>query len=126
MGNARLVIWPGPWARIWLGKLPPGAEGRNWVEADRKLFGGLKFGVLNMLNISARNCNFTDSLIWKFLNSEKSKFASPGPIKELRLALPKRFIHVFGITAATLGAAGWHSDENEAGATGGVKQFNFT
>jgi hypothetical protein len=61
IGNARLVIWPGPWSRIWLGKLPPGAEGKNWVDADRKLFGGLKLGVLNMLNISARNCTFTVS-----------------------------------------------------------------
>src|SRR5208282_2716150 len=38
---------------------------------------------------------------------------------------PKRFMHVFGITAATLAAAGWHTAANEAGATGGLKQFSF-
>jgi hypothetical protein len=35
-----------------------------------ELFGGLKFGLLKMLNSSARNCTFTDSRIGKFLNSE--------------------------------------------------------
>ena len=35
--------------------------------------GGLKFGLLKILNISARNCTFTDSRMRKFLNSEKSR-----------------------------------------------------
>src|SRR5579872_4520515 len=68
MGAAKLVICPGPPARIWLGKAPPSVDGRYCVDADRALLGGLKLGVLNMLNISARNCSFMDSLIWKFLN----------------------------------------------------------
>src|ERR1700676_505522 len=44
---------------------------------------------------------------------------------ELRPALPLRFMQVLGITAATLGAAGWHTGANEAGAIGGLKQLSF-
>ena len=80
MVDARLVMAPGPCTRpAWVGKAPPGVEGRNAVDVVSELAGGLKFGLLKMLNNSARNCNFTDSRMEKFLNREKSRFRNCGP-----------------------------------------------
>jgi hypothetical protein len=43
---------PGPCTRpAWVGKAPPGVEGRNAVDVVSELFGGLKLGLLKMLKI---------------------------------------------------------------------------
>src|ERR1700732_2043477 len=49
-----------------------------------------------MLKNSARNCTLKFSeilLIGLFLNTEKSRFDVPGPVKRLRPALPRRLKH---------------------------------
>jgi len=49
-----------------------------------------------MLNNSARNCTlkFSEIRVTElFLNTEKSRFVSPGPIRMLRPALPRRLRH---------------------------------
>src|SRR5207245_11490320 len=58
--------------------------------------GGAKLAWFIMLKISARNCTLKFSeilLMWLFLNTEKSKFVMPGPIKIFRPALPRRLKH---------------------------------
>jgi hypothetical protein len=54
----------------------------------RPLFGTLNCGVLNTLKNSDRNCSFTRSVTWKFLNSEKSRFFAPGPSRTPTPELP--------------------------------------
>src|SRR5579884_1025120 len=69
-GGAALLIWPK------LGELI-------------SLTGRPKFGRFRKLKHSARNCTMRDSLNAKFLKSEKSHCASPGPWTIFRPALPK-------------------------------------
>src|SRR5213080_4105249 len=55
--------------------------------------GTAKFGWLNRLKISARNCTLKVSeirLTELFLNNEKSNTDVPGPVKILRPELPRR------------------------------------
>src|ERR1700737_4279452 len=56
-------------------------------------FGTAKLGRFKILNNSARNCTlkFSEIRVTElFLNTEKSRFASPGPVRILRPALPRR------------------------------------
>jgi hypothetical protein len=65
-----------------------------------KSSGGEKFGWLNILKTSTRNCALKVSdilLIRLFLNSDISKLISPGPVNWLRLELPRRFAQVPGM-----------------------------
>src|ERR1700730_15524165 len=58
--------------------------------------GKAKFARFKMLKNSARNCTLKLSeilLIELFLNTEKSKFDVPGPVKILRPELPRRLKH---------------------------------
>ena len=48
------------------------------------LFGLLLLGWLNMLKKSAVNRRLTDSVKWKFLNTEASEFQFLGPMKNAR------------------------------------------
>src|SRR6478672_6331715 len=48
------------------------------------LFGLLLLGWLNMLKKSAVNRRLTDSVKWKFLNTEASEFQFRGPMKNAR------------------------------------------
>src|ERR1700674_4204545 len=60
------------------------------------VFGTEKFARFKILKNSARNCTLKSSeirLTWLFLNTEKSRFAVPGPIRILRPALPLRLKH---------------------------------
>src|SRR5467141_808155 len=71
--------------------------------------GGAKLAWFRMLNISTRNCALKFSDIFftrKFLNTEKSRFVIPGPIKIFRPALPRRLKHC-GNTAGTGGGFGF-------------------
>ena len=58
----------GPACRIW----PNAGDSRSFS-------GNPKFGWLNRLKHSARNCTRLDSSILKYLNSERSTSAIPGP-----------------------------------------------
>src|ERR1700680_5266083 len=58
--------------------------------------GTAKFARFKILKNSARNCTVKFSeirLIELFLNTEKSRFTIPGPVKILRPALPRRLKH---------------------------------
>src|ERR1700694_4175202 len=80
--------------------------------------GTAKFAWFKMLKTSARNCTLKDSdifLTWLFLNTEKSRFIVPGPVRMLRPALPRRLKHwsevaspplQFACQKARLGAVG--------------------
>src|ERR1700674_1286475 len=76
--------------------------------------GGAKLGWFMMLNISIRNCTLKSSeilLIRLFLNTEKSRFVMPGPIKRLRPTFPRRLKHVGNVTktggVGGFDGAGW-------------------
>ena len=47
-------------------------------ETNPRLLGWPKYGVLEALNASARNCTLIFSVTAKFLNSEKSRLRWPG------------------------------------------------
>src|SRR4029077_15595880 len=62
--------------------------------------GTAKFARFKTLKNPARNCTLKFSeirLIELFLNTEKSRFAVPGPIRMLRPALPRRLKHWGGV-----------------------------
>src|ERR1700686_4230156 len=68
--------------------------------------GGAKLGWLRILNISTRNCTLKFSeilLIWLFLNTEKSKPVTPGPINMLRPEFPRRLKHARGESGGAIG-----------------------
>jgi hypothetical protein len=65
--------------------------------------GTAKLARFRMLKNSARNCTLKFSeilLIGLFLNTEKSRFESPGPVRMLRPALPLRLKHWGGAPKA--------------------------
>src|SRR5580700_2375309 len=80
-----------------------------------------------MLKISHRNCTLKVSEkrgTGLFLNSEKSKSRSPGPITELRPESPSKLEHVPAIGA--LGKLnGRHCEAMSGVAAGRVKQFRL-
>src|ERR1035441_6364916 len=74
---------------------------------DARLFTGWpKFGWLNRLNASARNCSEALSLIAVVLLMEKSMSSKPGEVRILRPALPKP-------VACRTNAAGFKKPEGE-------------
>src|SRR5579862_7847459 len=84
LGGKAAVIWPKPPDDTLL-------KGRP-CKAER--LPNVKFGRLNKLKNSARNCNFCVSAKGPNLRGivfsiEKSKFARPGPTKMLRPVSPK-------------------------------------
>ena len=80
--------------------VPPGGANDAPLESKMSVWSGVtgtaKLAWFRMLKISARNCTLKLSeilLIGLFLNSEKSRFVRPGPVRMLRPALPRRLIH---------------------------------
>src|SRR5215472_14403382 len=75
----------------------------NWALLDPKNGkGGAKLAWFKKLKNSARNCmlKLSETLrTAKFLYTEKSKLARPGPTMLLRPALPSRFEQVPGMPA---------------------------
>ena len=72
-----------------------GTEVPSGLRMVRLAFGDVKFEWLRALNISIRSCALNDSEIFAmgmFLNSDKSKAISPGPINELRPESPSRLL----------------------------------
>src|SRR2546427_13222240 len=75
---------------------PVSAPDESKISVLSGVVGGAKLAWFIMLKISARNCTLKFSeilLMWLFLNTEKSKFVMPGPIKIFRPALPRRLKH---------------------------------
>src|SRR5580704_15256662 len=95
------------------------------------VLGTAKLGWFKILKNSARNCTLKDSeifLIGLFLKTEKSSSVVPGPIKELRLALPRRLKHSsepVGKGPPKVGGAGSQFAAQKAGfgAAGTVKHW---
>src|SRR3984893_12837342 len=75
---------------------PVGAPVESKMSVLSGVTGTAKFAWFKMLKISARNCTLNDSdilLTGLFLNTEKSRFIVPGPVKIFRPALPRRLKH---------------------------------
>src|ERR1700686_4749582 len=99
--------------------------------------GTVKLARFRILKNSARNCTLKLSeilLTGLFLNSEKSKFERPGPVRMLRPELPLRLKHCGGVPTAVPGpnrtlscgselhnGTGAVGKKNEAGAVGTSK-----
>src|ERR1700730_6703251 len=97
--------------------------------------GTAKFARFKILKNSARNCTVKFSeirLIELFLNTEKSRFAVPGPIRMLRPALPRRLKHcgygtVTGLPAESVNGCGSQLAVQKAilGAEGMAKHWSL-
>ena len=75
---------------------PVGAPVLSKMSVLPGVCGTAKLGRFKILKISARNCTLKFSeirLIELFLNSEKSRFCNPGPVRILRPELPRRLKH---------------------------------
>ena len=78
MDPRKFVIWPAC-----------GASGTmDWLLTKPMFVDCPKYGVLNALNNSVRNCVFTRSVMEKFLKMEASRFRWPGEIKIFLPAFP--------------------------------------
>src|SRR5216684_3770115 len=92
--------------------MPVGAPVESKISVLSGVTGTEKLAWFSTLKNSARNCTLKFSEILRtrlFLKIEKSRFVSPGPIRILRPALPRRLKHC-GKTAGTggsVGSLGW-------------------
>src|SRR3984893_6982364 len=114
---------------------PVGVPGESKMSVLSGETGTAKFAWFKMLKTSARNCTLKDSdifLTWLFLNTEKSRFIVPGPVRMLRPALPRRLKHcgygtVTGLPAESVNGCGSQLAVQKAilGAEGMAKHWSL-
>src|ERR1700751_1431963 len=77
-----------PWniVRVVAETVPKDALPNAWLLL--LLFAMKRFGVLEMLKVSTRNCMFTRSVTGKFLKRDRSTWRKWGPVSELRWGFP--------------------------------------